>query len=102
MIALKRILYAAHHRHVHVPRVERVARALTRQIGRARSLLDVGSGDGTVALAIGRAVGAARVAGVDVKVRPHVAVETLHYDGTHLPFPDGAFEAVTISDVLHH
>jgi SAM-dependent methyltransferase len=102
MELLKRALFEAHHRHIHVPRVRRVSRALADQIGHARSLLDIGCGDGTVAKAIAERVGARRVAGVDVKVRPEVAVEVVPYDGLHLPFPDGAFEAVVISDVLHH
>jgi SAM-dependent methyltransferase len=99
---IKRALVEAHHRRVHLPRVTRVARALAAQIGSARSLLDVGCGDGTVAKDIGAKIGAERVAGVDIKVRPFVAIEVARYDGTHLPFPDGAFEAVIISDVLHH
>lgn len=102
MELLERALFGVHHRRVHLPRVQRVARALAAQIGEARSLLDVGCGDGTVALAIAGAVGATRIAGVDIKVRPGVAIDVAAYDGTHLPFPDGAFEAVVISDVLHH
>ena len=102
MELLKRAVFGVHHRRIHVPRVERVARALAGQIGHARSLLDVGCGDGTVAKTIAERVGARRVAGADVKVRPEVAVEVVHYDGLHLPFPDGAFEAVVLSDVLHH
>jgi SAM-dependent methyltransferase len=97
-----RALFALHHRAIHVPRVTRVTRALAAQIGRAASLLDVGCGDGTVALGIGAAIGATRVAGVDVLVRPTTAIPVTPYDGEHLPFPDGAFEAVVISDVLHH
>lgn len=95
-------LFGYHHRAVHVPRVERVTRALAAQIGRAGLLLDVGAGDGTMALGLGRAVGAERVAGVDIKVRPETAIPVTAYDGLRLPFPDGAFEAVVISDVLHH
>ncbi len=102
MDLFKRAFFSAHHHRVHVPRVERVARALAAQIGSARSLLDVGCGDGTVAKTIAARVGADRVAGVDIKVRPSVAVEVVAYDGLHLPFPDDAFEAVVISDVLHH
>ena len=97
-----RALFAFHHRAIHVPRVERVTRALATQIGRAASLLDIGCGDGTVAQGIGAAVGASRIAGVDVLVRPETAIPVTAYDGEHLPFPDGAFEAVVISDVLHH
>ena len=99
---LREALFGYHHRAIHVPRVERVARALAAQIGRAGSLLDVGCGDGTVALSIGQAVGADRVEGVDIKVRPKTAIPVTPYDGKRLPFPDGAFEAVVISDVLHH
>ncbi len=99
-----RALFALHHRAIHVPRVERVTRALAAQIGRAGSLLDVGCGDGTVAQGIGAAIGAeaGRVEGVDILVRPATAIPVTPYDGEHLPFADGAFEAVVISDVLHH
>ncbi len=97
-----RALFALHHRAIHVPRVDRVTRALAAQVGRAASLLDIGCGDGTVALGIGAAVGATRIVGVDVLVRPTTAIPVTEYDGERLPFPDGAFEAVVISDVLHH
>lgn len=99
---VKRALLGIHHRRVRLPRTERVARALAGQIGSARSLLDIGCGEGSVALAIAAKVGASRVAGVDVKVQPGVPIEVAEYDGLHLPFPDKTFEAVVISDVLHH
>jgi SAM-dependent methyltransferase len=102
MLGLERVFFAYHHRAVHVPRVGRVTRALAGLIGRADSLLDVGCGDGTVALGLAQAVGARRVAGVDVKVRPGTAIDVRAYDGEHLPFADGAFEAVVVSDVIHH
>jgi SAM-dependent methyltransferase len=102
MLDWKRVLFGYHHRSIHVPRVARVARALAAQIGSARSVLDVGCGDGTVAREVGTLVGAERVAGVDVKVRPGAAIEVAAYDGLRLPFEDGAFEAVLLADVLHH
>ncbi len=102
MRVLTRALVSFHHHRIHVPRVARVARALAEGIGRARSLLDVGAGDGSVALAIGEKVGAARIEGVDVKVRPETMIPVLAYDGETLPYEDGAFEAVVLSDVLHH
>lgn len=102
MQALTRALYALHHRAVQVPRAERVASALAGLVGCARSVLDVGAGDGVIARAVADKVGAERVMGVDVLLRPSSRVEVVPYDGARLPFGDGAFEAVMLSDVLHH
>jgi SAM-dependent methyltransferase len=102
MDSLKQALFDAHRRRISAPRLVRVTRALAAQIGEARSLLDVGCADGTVAQSVAASVGATRVAGVDVHVQPAPVIEVTPYDGRRLPFPDGAFEAVTISDVLHH
>jgi SAM-dependent methyltransferase len=99
---LSRTFFAWHERRVHRPRVERVAAALARRVGKAASVLDVGAGDGSMAVAIARLTGASRVAGVDVLVRPSTAIPVERYDGATLPFEDGAFEAVLLSDVLHH
>jgi SAM-dependent methyltransferase len=94
--------FAWHARRVHEPRVARVAAALARRIGPAASLLDVGAGDGALALALARTVGATRVTGVDVLVRPATVIPVTAYDGATLPFEDGACEVVVLSDVLHH
>jgi SAM-dependent methyltransferase len=99
---LKQALLERHHRGVRIPRGERIVASLARQIGRAESLLDVGCGDGVYTLALAEAVGAARVAGVDVHLRPSAQIEVEPYDGTHLPFPDRSFDAVVMIDVLHH
>jgi SAM-dependent methyltransferase len=99
---LKQGFLAYHHRTSRVPQGQRVVASLARHLDRARSLLDVGCGDGTNTLALARAIGAETVAGVDVVVRPTAVVPVRAYDGVHLPFPDRAFEAVSIVDVLHH
>lgn len=99
---IARRFFAWHARRVHEPRVARVAAALARRIGPASSLLDVGAGDGAMALALGRLTGAARVTGVDVLVRPAAAIPIAAHDGATLPFPDASFEVVVLSDVLHH
>ncbi|MDI1435339.1 MULTISPECIES: methyltransferase domain-containing protein [Polyangium] len=102
MLGIQKALFALHRRAVTLPRAERITDALAALAGPAQSLLDVGAGDGAIAAAIGERVGANRVAGVDVLVRPRTVIEVVPYDGRRLPFPDGAFEIVTISDVLHH
>lgn len=97
-----RAFFAWHARRVSAPRVTRVAEALARRVGAATSLLDVGAGDGALALAVAELTGAARVAGVDVLVQPRAAIAVERYDGATLPFDDGAIDVVILSDVLHH
>ncbi len=103
--SLLKALTDYHHRTIHVPRVRRLAQALTPLIaeaGGARSLLDVGCGDGTIAARVGQAVGAERVVGLDVALRDELAIEAFAYDGGLLPFADQSFDVVLLTDVLHH
>jgi SAM-dependent methyltransferase len=91
-----------HHRTSRIPQGQRVTESIARQIGRAESLLDVGCGDGTNVTRVAEMVGAERLEGVDVLVRPTAVIPVIAYDGRRLPFPDRSFEAVTMIDVLHH
>lgn len=100
--AVKRLAFGQHYAGVTIPRAERLRAALTRNIGHASSLLDVGAGDGVIAKSVGEAVGAERIEGVDVVLRPKRVIDVREYDGTTLPYADRSFEVVTISDVLHH
>lgn len=99
---LSEAFFSWHRRRVSAPRVTRVAEALARRVGTAGSLLDVGAGDGALAVAVARLTGAARVVGVDVLVQPRAEIPVDHYDGTTLPFGDGEIDVVILSDVLHH
>ncbi|MEZ4298857.1 MAG: NAD-dependent epimerase/dehydratase family protein [Polyangiaceae bacterium] len=98
---ITRAFFRWHARRVHEPRVARVASALARCTGPAASLLDVGAGDGTMASALAELTGARVVEGVEVRVRAPSAIPISAYDAS-LPFADGAFEIVVLSDVLHH
>jgi 2-polyprenyl-3-methyl-5-hydroxy-6-metoxy-1,4-benzoquinol methylase len=99
---LQRAFYEVHRRVVQAPRASRITATFVQLAGPADSLLDVGAGDGAIAAEVARRIGAQRVAGVDVLVRPVSAIEVTSYDGERLPFADGSFDVVTISDVLHH
>ncbi len=65
-------------------------------------VLDVGCGDGLIDHLITQRRPDVSIMGIDLIVRPetHVTVQT--FDGTHIPFPDGAFDVVMFVDVLHH
>ncbi len=69
---------------------------------RVESMLDVGCGDGTMTRAVADKLGAHDVHGVDIKIRPGLAIDVVEYDGKSLPFDDARFDLVTIVDVLHH
>jgi SAM-dependent methyltransferase len=94
--------YEVHRKAVTAPRAKRITDAFVQLAGAAKSLLDVGAGDGAIAAEVAQRIGAERVTGVDVLVRPVTVIEVLSYDGERLPFEDESFEVVTISDVLHH
>ncbi len=100
--ATRSAFYAAHHHLIELPRDERVVAALTRCVGRAESLLDVGCSHGRLARDVAARVGATHVRGVDVRVPAGCAIDADVYDGHHLPFGDASFDAVLLSDVLHH
>ncbi|MEW5851322.1 MAG: class I SAM-dependent methyltransferase [Myxococcota bacterium] len=99
---LKQAIFSVHRSQVYEPRNQRVAQGLARQIGQAQSILDVGCGDGSTARMLGELVGATDVRGVEIQIRPDQFIPITPFDGENLPFPDKTFDAVTISDVLHH
>jgi SAM-dependent methyltransferase len=65
-------------------------------------VLDVGSGDGSIAARLAELRADVSVVGIDVLVRPQTAIPVEPFDGVTIPFPDGAFDAVMLVDVLHH
>lgn len=67
-------------------------------------VLDIGGGTGIIAEAVQKFLPTDEVVSVDVVDRyfPTLSIERQVYDGSHLPFPDNAFEAATINNVMHH
>lgn len=65
-------------------------------------VLDVGCGDGTIAVLIKGKRPDVTIEGIDVLVRPHAKIPVTKYDGVNIPFEDNSFDAVIFVDVLHH
>lgn len=99
----KQVLNSVHGRLIFRRRVEALAEALAAAIpaGPGR-VLDLGCGDGQVAVALMRRRPELTIEGVDVLIRPVTHIPVTRYDGAILPFGDGSFDHVTIVDVLHH
>jgi putative flippase GtrA/SAM-dependent methyltransferase len=72
--------------------------------GRHRRLLDVGGGSGVIAEAMARLFPVDEVQAIELVDRfcPTLSVSTMRYDGQHIPFADGYFDAATLNNVLHH
>lgn len=97
----KQALNALHARMVFGRRIRVLSQHIAAQLPEG-SVLDVGCGDGTLAQAVMAINPKTSFQGIDVFLRPSVAIPAQVYDGRTIPFPDDAFDWVTICDVLHH
>jgi len=83
-------------------RVRRLAAALVDRLPADARVLDVGCGSGDLAALVMQLRPDVTIEGIDVLVRPGTAIPVHAYDGQHIPFPDNAFDAAIVIDVLHH
>lgn len=101
-IVPKTVLNALHNSAVFGRRVRILAKHLAEVIPAGGRVLDLGSGDGSIAAALMSLRPDLGVEGVDVMLRPRTKIPVTAYDGVTLPFGDQSFDYVTIVDVLHH
>ncbi|MBU1306689.1 MAG: class I SAM-dependent methyltransferase [Alphaproteobacteria bacterium] len=100
--AAKDLLNQVHGALIFGRRVKVLSGALAQALPQSGQVLDLGCGDGQVAVALMALRPDLRVQGVDVLVRPVTHIPVTPYDGQTLPFADKSFDYVTIVDVLHH
>ena len=68
----------------------------------ARTVLDVGCGDGTLARAMIAQRPDLELRGLEVQARPSTAIPVMEFDGRTIPAPDRSQDVVMMMDVLHH
>lgn len=65
-------------------------------------MLDVGTGDGQIAKAIGERQSGVTVRGIDIMLRKKTHIPVALFDGKVMPSEDDGVDTVTFVDVLHH
>jgi len=98
----KSVLNAVHDRGVFVRRVEVLTGHLAGMFPSGGKVLDMGCGDGSIAVKLMGLRPDLTVEGVDIMVRPTTHIPVTAYDGNRLPFADSSFDYVMLVDVLHH
>jgi SAM-dependent methyltransferase len=98
----KDVLNATHAKLVFGRRVGVLTDVLAMTIPKDARVLDVGTGDGSIAANIMKQRMDLSIEGVDVFERPTTHIPVTVFDGIHLPFGDQSFDCVLFVDVLHH
>lgn len=96
------LLRDVHEKLVFNRRVDVLSDMLGRLLAPGSHVLDVGTGDGQIALAIARSQENTTVEGIDVMKRPATHIPVTLFDGVSIPFADKSVDVVTFVDVLHH
>jgi SAM-dependent methyltransferase len=91
-----------HEAKVHKRRIRILAEAASRLLPPNLRVLDVGCGDGLFAVALSSLRPDIRIEGAEVLPRAGCRIPVVPFDGRSLPFPDAAFDACLLIDVLHH
>jgi SAM-dependent methyltransferase len=102
MIAAKEILNRAHGALVLGRRVRVLAANLAQEIPIGAVVLDVGTGDGSIAKAIALRRPDIKITGIDVLIRPSTHIPVRPFDGERIPLSEKAVDVVSFVDVLHH
>ncbi len=91
-----------HNKIVFSRRVKTLSKKIATLLPQNASVLDIGCGDGSIALMVQTLRPDITVRGIDVLVRPNAKIQVSEYDGLTFPFKDNTFDVVLFIDVLHH
>jgi SAM-dependent methyltransferase len=97
-----RLLGKFHARLVHERRIAVLADHLSGFLKPGWQILDVGCGDGKLDSVLGTLLPELEIQGVEILARADCSIPCESYDGSHLPFANGSFDACLLVDVLHH
>lgn len=67
-----------------------------------KTILDVGSGDGTISKLLQDNNTELQISGIDILARQNSLIPVKLYDGKHIPYDGDSFDASMFIDVLHH
>ena len=83
-------------------RVRVLADHLVKLLPSDARVLDIGCGDGTLDALVLEERPDLSIDGIDLIPRPGCRIDVIPFDGERIPFADGAYDVVTLIDVLHH
>jgi SAM-dependent methyltransferase len=84
-------------------RVRVLAQMLAAHVpAQARTLVDIGCGDGQVAHLVAEKCPQLQISGIDILVRPQTWIPVQPFDGVTLPLADQSVDVAMFVDVLHH
>ena len=93
---------AALHGPIYRSRLRELVARITPHLRPGDRVLDVGCGNGTLGRALMEASPKVVVEGLERFARGGEPIVVHRYEGGRMPFPDGAYDAVIVADVLHH
>jgi SAM-dependent methyltransferase len=96
------LLDRTHESLVYSRRISRLATCIANLLPAGARVLDVGCGDGLLALEVSKIRGDIQITGIDVLLRSERFIPVSRFDGTTIPHEDRFFDVVTFVDVLHH
>jgi SAM-dependent methyltransferase len=99
---LKKLVGRAHSSLIFGRRAAVLGDVLGRLVDRGSVILDVGTGDGSIAAKIASKQKDTTIEGIDVLLRPETHIPVQLFDGAAIPYDDDSVDVVSFVDVLHH